>query len=185
MENVIGLKKNKVIFKAAATLLATVASVVFVQLFHWVGVISGLEGAVGAALLPMHIPVLIAGFMYGPAVGLAVGMASPVISSLISGMPVVSLLPYMVIELGVYGLVSGALSKTKLSVFPATLITQAAGRLARAAAILFSIYALGNSTMTLASIKAFIVSGLFGIILQWVVIPFALEKMKGLKKSDE
>ncbi len=185
MEKILGLRKNKIAFKAVTIALATAASVVFVQAFHYVGMLSGLENGVGSALLPMHIPVLIAGFMCGPVVGFAVGALSPAISYFISGMPVASLLPFMVAELGVYGLVAGGLGKTKLSVFASTLITQIAGRLARALAVVFAIYVMGNTDLTMASIKSFILSGLFGIIIQWVAIPFAVDKMKGLKKYYE
>ena len=185
MENTLSLRKNKALLKALTVAASVVASVVFVQLFHYAGMISGLEAAVGSALLPMHIPVLVAGFLCGPAVGFAVGALSPVLSFMISGMPTAALLPFMVIELAVYGLVSGALSKTKLPVFASVLTTQVAGRAARAMAVVFAIYAMGNEALTLASIKTFILSGIFGIVIQWVAVPFAVDKMKGLKKYYE
>lgn len=185
MENTLSLRKNKIFLRLAAVALSVTASVIFVQLFHYAGMISGLDAAVGAALLPMHIPVLISGFLCGPAVGFAVGSLSPVISFLISGMPTSTLLPFMVIELAVYGLVSGTLSKTKLPLFASVLTAQTAGRIARAMAVVFAIYIIGNESLTLASIKTFILSGIFGIVIQWVAVPFAVEKMKGLRKYYE
>ncbi|MBR2315940.1 MAG: ECF transporter S component [Clostridia bacterium] len=185
MENTLTFRKNKVLIKIATVIASVAASVVFVQLFHCAGMISGLETAVGSALLPMHIPVLIAGFLCGPSVGFAVGALSPLLSFMISGMPTAALLPFMVIELAAYGLVSGTLSKTKLPLFVSVLTTQIAGRVARAMAVVFAIYAMGNDTLTLASIKAFILSGIFGIVIQWVAVPFAVEKMKGLRKYYE
>ena len=38
----------------------------------------------GSTFLPMHIPVLIAGFIVGPVYGLAVGVVSPLLSGLIT-----------------------------------------------------------------------------------------------------
>ncbi len=76
--------------------------IVLPQVFHLTG-----GPASGATFLPMHIPVLIAGLLLGPAYGLIVGVVTPFLSFLITGMPVVARLPFMVVELTVYGLVAG------------------------------------------------------------------------------
>ena len=43
--------------------------------------------SLGQVLLPMHIPVLLGGFVLGPWFGCFLGAATPLISSLITGMP--------------------------------------------------------------------------------------------------
>ncbi len=95
------------------------------------------------------------------------------------------MLPFMIIELGVYGLVSGLLSKTKLNGFVKLLITQVAGRAARTLAVIAAIYLFGNAELTLAAIPQFIVTGLFGIMIQWAVIPLLSERLERVKKLYE
>ncbi len=176
------ITKKSTAFKAITILAAIAASVILPQLFHAIGVISGTGSAVGAALLPMHIPVILAGFIGGPAVGLIAGIISPLASFAISSMPAAALLPFMAIELGVYGLTAGLLSKVSLNSFAKLIIVQLAGRAARALAVLAAIYILGNTALTVASIAEFVTAGLFGIILQWAFIPFAENKIR--EKAD-
>ncbi len=170
------INRKAVITKIVAVLAAVAASVALPQIFHAVGMISGTGSAVGSAFLPMHIPVILAGMLFGPVVGLTAGVASPLVSALVSGMPAAAVLPFMVIELAVYGLASGLISKTKINSFVKLLAVQIAGRMARAIAVVGAIYVLGNDTLTLASISEFIIAGLFGIVIQWAVIPLAVER---------
>lgn len=65
---------------------------------------------IGSALSPMHIPVLLAGFLCGPWWALAVGALAPLLNHAVSGMP--PLFPTgvaMCFELAAYGLFSGLL----------------------------------------------------------------------------
>lgn len=172
------ITKKTTAAKIITVLAAIIASVILPQIFHAIGAVSGTGNAVGAALLPMHIPVILAGFIGGPAAGLIAGIISPVASFAISSMPAAALLPFMVIELGVYGLTAGLLSKVKLNSFAKLVVVQVAGRAARALAVLAAIYILGNTALTVASITEFITAGLFGIILQWAFIPFAVNKIE-------
>lgn len=61
----------------------------------------------GSILLPMHIPVLLAGLICGWKFGLVAGISGPLLSSMLTGMPPTGIVPIMMIELGTYGLVSG------------------------------------------------------------------------------
>ena len=49
-----------------ATLLALAAAVALPQAFHWIGKVSGSGTAPGIAFCPMHLPILIVGFLAGP-----------------------------------------------------------------------------------------------------------------------
>jgi hypothetical protein len=170
-------------FAKAVTVAAAVsASLLLPQLFHAIGVLSGTGAAAGSAFLPMHLPVLLCGFLAGPFAGMIAGMLSPILSFMISGMPAAAILPFMIIELGVYGAVSGLLSRTKLNTFLSLVITQAAGRLMRSAAVLISVYAIGNTALTAAAAYTFILEGLFGVIIQWAVIPGAVKNLEVIKK---
>ena len=61
----------------------------------------------GSIFLPMHIPVLICGLLCGWQYGLICGILAPVLSSLFTGMPPAAILPAILCELAVYGLITG------------------------------------------------------------------------------
>lgn len=173
------ITKKITLSKVITTLVAIAAAVILPQIFHAIGAITGTGNAVGSALLPMHIPVILAGFIGGPMVGLIAGVLSPLASFAISSMPSAAILPFIIIELGTYGLMAGLISKANINSFAQLVIVQLAGRAARAIAILGAIYLLGNTALSIASIGEFIAAGIGGIILQWAVIPFAVNKIKG------
>lgn len=107
-----------------ATLLALALVIPFA--FHAIG-----GSGLGKILLPMHLPVLIAGFLCGPIAGLFVGILAPLLSSIFTGMspmmpPVAQM---MVFELGLYGFLTGVLSRTRLGVYPTLIMAMAGGRL--------------------------------------------------------
>lgn len=185
MNGSVSVRNNKWLTKGIVTLTGVAAAVALPQLFHAIGAVSGTGAAVGAALLPMHIPVILAGLISGPVVGALVGAASPLVSFLISGMPTALLLPFLIIELAVYGLTAGLLAKTKLNSLVKLLIVQVTGRAARAAATLISVYFLGNNSMTAADAITFVSAGLFGILIQWALIPALLQYAERLRKRHE
>jgi len=108
-------------------------------------------------------------------VGVAAGVLSPLLSAAVSDMPTAALLPFMVLELGVYGLTSGFLSRTGLHGFTKLLLAQLAGRAARALAVLTAIYLLRNTRLEPAAAWQFVTAGLFGILIQWAVIPLLVK----------
>lgn len=96
--------------------------------------LTGQMQTIGSALCPMHIPVLLAGFLCGPWWGLAVGIIAPLLRSALFGMP--PLFPKaasIAFELAAYGLVSGvlyrALPKKPWGVWTALAAAMLAGRL--------------------------------------------------------
>lgn len=183
--NTMTFTKRTVTTKALITTIAVFAAIALPQIFHVIGTLSGTGSAVGTAFLPMHIPVLLAGFLGGPVVGLIAGILSPIISFGISGMPGAVVLPFIIAELAAYGLAAGLLSKVKMTSFTKLLIVQVAGRVVRAAAILLAIYAFGNTKLTAAAIPAFVMDGLFGIVLQWAFVPLFIDRIEGMKKRRD
>lgn len=181
----ISANKKALKFKSITVLIAVTAALALPQLFHAIGAVSGLGNALGAAFLPMHLPVLLAGFLAGPIVGVIAGAFSPLISFALSGMPALGLLPFMIVELAGYGLIAGLLSKQKMPSFGKLLLVQLVGRLLRAAAVLFAVYAVGSTTVQVAQIWNMVLQGLPGIFLQWALIPLLLYRMEGLKKYYE
>ena len=70
--------------------------------------VTGQIPQIGEALCPMHIPVLLCGFVCGWPYGLAVGLVAPLLRSALFGMP--RLFPTAVAmtpELAVYGALAG------------------------------------------------------------------------------
>lgn len=183
--NSIAINKKTVAVKTLVLVLSVIGAVILPQIFHFIGLASGVGASVGVAFLPMHIPVLLAGFIGGPVAGVAAGILSPIVSFGISGMPAKEMLLLMVLELGAYGLTAGLLSKVKMNSFIKLIIAQLSGRAVRAVAILFAGYVLGMQQYNLQMITSFITAGLFGIILQWAFIPFAADRVEGIRKLYE
>lgn len=89
----------------------------------------------GAVFAPMHLPVLVAGFICGPLYGILVGLICPLMSFLIRGMPDAAHLPNMMVELFFYGGCAGLffrLIKTKflvLDIYLSLIISLLVGRI--------------------------------------------------------
>lgn len=162
-----------------ATIIAAIAAVALPQLCHMAGAALGIQTGVGEILLPMHFPVMLVGFLAGPYAGAASGLMSPVLSVLITGMPKAELLPFMIIELLVYGFVAGLLKNVKLNSVLKVLSVQLAGRVVRSVAIIIGIY-LFESVIPLSLIYTSIVTGIAGIALQLILIPCVLSGVKRL-----
>ena len=136
----------------------------------------------GATFLPMHIFVLVAGLLFGWRAGLIVGLLTPLASNIISGMPVLQILPQIIVELSTYGLVAGLLrEKLNLRVIWSLLGAMIAGRLALFLFILIIYSILGESysplgieTSPILSLWAVIRQGWLGITIQLVSIPIAI-----------
>lgn len=138
----------------------------------------------GVLLSPMHLPVLLCGFICGWPYGLACGLIGPLLSGMITGMPPMGPVLYgMMIELAVYGLVSGLLmkfihtGKAILDLYICLIIAMLAGRIVGglAKALVFS----AGSYSFKAWATAYFVSSLPGIVLQLILIPIlylALQK---------
>lgn len=128
----------------------------------------------GTIFLPMHIPVLICGMICGWPYGLICGLIGPLLSNLITGMPPAAILPAMMIECGVYGLVSGLLlnfvhtGKLHADLYIALGAAMLAGRIVSGIAKAL-IFAPGMTFE--AWIAASFVTALPGIVIQLVVIP--------------
>ncbi len=136
----------------------------------------------GQIFCPMHIPVLMAGLICGPWLGLACGALTPILGYLISGMPPMAILPSMIVELAVYGLVAGLLirgMKVRFAVVLSLIGAMVAGRLVMGLVNALIFYA-GAYSWTAWLTTAF-VTALPGIIIQLLLIPtviFALKKAK-------
>ena len=136
----------------------------------------------GSILLPMHIPVLLCGLVCGPVYGLACGILAPLLSSLITSMPPMAMLPSMICELAVYGLVAGILIrviKTRYNI--ANLYLSLLGAMLVGRVIYGALnFRAGEYSLQLWLTGAF-VTALPGIAIQLVLLPvlvLALQKAR-------
>ena len=162
------------------TALYLALAVTLPMAFHLIGNAAGYPIA-GRVFLPMHLPVLLAGFLVGPASGVVVGLLAPTISHLLTQMPPPYAVPLMSVELPIYGLVAGiAYNRLKLNIYVALVVAMIVGR------IMFglSLFVLGMFIyLPYTAAKWFstggaIVSGLPGIALQLVLVPILVAAVK-------
>lgn len=148
---------------------------------------------IGAMLCPMHIPVLLCGFICGWPWGLTVGVIAPLLRSVTLGMP--PLFPTalcMAFELATYGAIAGLMyrvlpkKKGALSVFffyVSLLVAMLAGRLVWGAAMFVCLGINGGSFGFSAFLAGAITNAIPGIILQLVVVPMVVMVLEHVKKS--
>ena len=168
-------RKIKLTVKSLVSLGIIALAVALPQIVH---ALAGASG--GVEWLPMYLPVLLGGCLLGTVWGLGVGILSPVVSFLItfaagSAMPALARLPFMVAELAVFAAVSGLFSKKIAQngwlAFPAVLLAQVAGR---TAFMLLVLIFQTVSPLTPALVWSQIQAGLLGMVLQAVLVPFAV-----------
>lgn len=162
---------------------------VFIALGVVLPFLTGQIQSIGNKLLPMHLPVLLCGFVCGAPYGLAVGLVVPLLRSALFGMPpMFPVAVSMAFELGVYGLVTGMLYK-KLPkkngmIYAALIGAMLAGRLVAGVVnlILYGIEGGGYSVQMFMA--GMFLNAVPGIVLQLVLIPviiMALRKAKVLE----
>jgi biotin transporter BioY len=140
-------------------------------------------GLAGQVFLPMHIPVLLCGFILGKEYGALVGIIVPFLSSAFTGMP--PLYPVavsMALELAAYGFFAGLLYKNfKLNVFISLIGAMIAGRVVMGIANVILLGIAGNSYSFSGFIAGAFVTAWPGIVTQLILLPIIL---LGLKKTD-
>jgi len=138
--------------------------------------ITGQIPEIGKSLSPMHIPVLLCGFLCGWPWGLAVGAVAPLLRSVVFGMP--AMFPgavAMAFELATYGCLSGLLyrllKKTKVNIYVTLIVSMIAGRVVWGIVRLI-LAGLSGTTFTWALfISGAVTTAIPGIILHIVLIP--------------
>lgn len=140
--------------------------IIIPMIFHTTGI-------PGTVFLPMHIPVLIGGFLLPPYLALLLGMLTPIINSLITGMPTVfPMAVIMVFELGIYGLVASVLyRKLELPSIIALIISMIAGRIMAGLVVFILAAFFGIQMDPMTFIISGVTTGIPGIIIQLVLIP--------------
>ncbi len=145
--------------------------------------VTGQIPEIGAALSPMHIPVLLCGFLCGWPWGLAVGFIAPLLRSVVFGMP--AMFPgavSMAFELAVYGALSGwlraKLPKNNAMIYVTLIISMIAGRIVWGTARLVLAGVSGSSFTWTMFIGGALLNAIPGIILHIVLIPALVMAME-------
>lgn len=176
------MEKMTSVKKSIITAVGIALCVVLPQAFH------AIPNA-GSIYCPMHIPVLLCGLICGFPYGLFCGIAGPLLSSLFTGMPPAAVLPPMMVECAVYGLIAGLLMQfihTKhiyADLYISLIISMLSGRIA-AGVVKALIFARGEITIEAWAVTHFVTS-LPGIVIHLALLPtivFALMKANIIPK---
>ena len=174
-------KQNDLVKLALASMFLALA---FVMPF-----LTGQIPQIGSKLCPMHIPVILCGYVCGAPWGLVVGFIAPLLRSVTLGMPPLFPTAFaMAFELAVYGFMSGLLyrklSKNKANVYISLVVSMIVGRLVWGIVQLCCV-GFDISKFSLAAFwSGAVVNATPGIIIQLVLIPIivmALEKVNKTK----
>ena len=133
---------------------------------------------IGGKLLPMHIPVLLCGFICGWKYGLLVGFITPLFRSMLFGMPPLLTALGMAFELAAYGTVTGVLynrlSKSKMRIYISLVAAMIVGRIiwGLASVVLYGIS--GASFTWQIFLAGSFLNAIPGIILQLIAVPMLM-----------
>lgn len=155
-----------------------VLSAMFLALGIVLPFLTGQIQSIGNMLLPMHIPVMLAGLICGWQYGLAVGFITPLLRSVMFSMPV--MYPgaiAMAFELATYGFVIGFLYKKYYwhcvkALYKSMIPAMLAGRIVWGMVMSF-LLGWGKFTFTMF-ITGALLNAVPGIILQLVLIPLIM-----------
>lgn len=157
-------------------------SAMFLALAYVLPFFTGQVPQIGSMLCPMHIPVLLCGFLCGAPWGLVVGFVAPLLRSFILGMP--PMFPVaicMAFELAVYGFVAGwlyrILPKKKGYVYGALIGAMILGRIVWGG-VMFVCMGFDASKFGLAAfISGAVTTAIPGIVLQLILIPIIVIRL--------
>ncbi len=170
------LKTKKMVF--AGVLLAM--GIILPQIFH----LSGIPNA-GAVFLPMHIPVILSGFILGPVYGAIIGILCPTVSMLLTSMPSFARLPYMICELVAYGAFAGLffytlkLRRKSYGTVLSLIIAMILGRLFYGVSLYLTLNLFGVKNGGFEAAITATTVGAPGIVMQLLIIPiivYAIDK---------
>lgn len=144
---------------------------------------------VGSMLLPMHLPVLLCGFVCGWPYGLLVGAVTPLLRSMLFGMPP----PYptavaMAFELAAYGLLAGLfyklLPKKPVYVYVALILAMLGGRAVWGLAQMVLMRLVAQPFTWQIFMAGAFGNALPGILVQLVLIPVIVLALRSAKLMD-
>ena len=163
-----------------------ILSALFLALAYVMPFVTGQIPEIGSMLCPLHIPVILCGFICGWPWGLAVGFIAPLFRSLTLGMPYIfPTAVCMAFELAAYGAFSGfmhrILPEKKPYIYVSLLSAMIIGRLVWGAAMFVCLGLSGGSFTLALFIAGAFTNALPGIIIQIILIPILVMTLDGIK----
>jgi thiamine transporter ThiT len=157
-------------------LLRMILAALFLAVAYLLPFVTGQIPRIGKMLCPMHIPVLLCGFLCGWGWGAAIGFIAPLLRSLTLGVPL--FFPQavaMAFELAAYGAVAGflyrRLGRNVRSLYASLLIAMVIGRLVWGSAMVICMGLGGAHFGWLAFLSGAVLQAIPGIIAQIILIP--------------
>ena len=174
--------------KTATLLRHLVYAAVCLALCMLLPFLTGQIPQIGSALSPMHIPVLLAGFLCGPWWAMAVGFVAPMLRHVWLGMPPLITAIAMSFELAAYGLFSGLLyrllPKKTVNIYVSLIGAMILGRIVWGIAMVVISGVSGSAFTWSAFIAGALLNAVPGIILHIVLIPILVMALKRAKVMD-
>ena len=175
LEELLSTRKAKYI---VGTLIFSGLGIAIPRIFHLL-----IGSSAGVTFLPMHLMVLIAALTFGIMSSSVVAGSSVIFSYLLTGMPAIERMPYMFIELLIYGILLGLFNK-KFNSYVSLVATMIIGRILYAGVLFISVNLLGFNGYGISVMQS-VISGIPGIIIQLLVVPvLAMCVKKGIKLDD-
>lgn len=172
-----------------------ILSALFLAMAYVLPFFTGQIPQIGAMLCPMHIPVLLCGFVCGWPWGLTVGLIAPLFRSVTLGMP--PLFPTalcMAFELATYGAVAGWMRKilpkkkgwvSVVALYASLLVAMLGGRLVWGAAMYVCLGMQGGSFGFSAFLAGAVTNALPGIMVQLVLVPALVMVLEQVKRGKQ
>ena len=166
-----------------------VMAAVCVALGLFLPFLTGQIPQIGSKLSPMHIPILLCGFLCGWQYGLIAGFITPILRSVLFGMPpMMPTAAAMAFELAAYGAFTGILyrllPRNVLNVYVTLVASMLLGRVVWGVASMLLYMANGSQVTFAIFLTGAFVNAVPGIVLHIVIIPpivLALRKAKILE----
>ncbi len=167
-----------------------ILTALFLALGYVLPFFTGQIPAIGKMLLPMHIPVLLCGFVCGWQYGLMVGFVVPLFRSVLTGMP--EMMPTavgMAFELAAYGLFSGylyqKLPKKPVNIYVTLIGAMAAGRVVWGVVSILLYGVQGSVFSWSLFLGGALLNAIPGIVIQLILIPIIVVILEKAGLMDE
>lgn len=157
--------------------------------------VGAVNPVVGSVISPMHIPVLLCGFVCGKNKGLLVGFMAPLLKVAVYGVPMMFIAVPMCFELALYGFFAGLfyekLPKKIVNIYVSLIAAMILGRVGYGIITYFvTSFALlgasgGEYTLAMFLASGAVFGGIPAIISHIVIIPPIIYSMKIAMKNTE
>lgn len=173
-----------------STIQKLVYSALFLALAMILPLLTGQIPQIGKALCPMHLPVLLCGFLCGWPWGMAVGFVAPFLRFAIFSAPPMPNGIAMAFELAAYGFLTGflyrRLPKKPYGVYLSLILAMVGGRVVWGIVRFFMAGLQGSAFPVSAFLAGAVLNSVSGIVLQLVLVPvlvLALQRAIGTRNT--